>query len=515
MRIRRHPDGAEPPRRSGAWELDAESRWVVEGPPAEVRCVALALGPRVCEQLSDGVALLRFGNSVGHIQSAGPLGPLVIHSGKWTERDYDGLLEDLSRVAAALPFAPTAATSLPYERTEIDTPDVLYHAFVWLRHALLREHDTELHDAVSGILRRPHRHLAQTAHEVPVDRAGRLGARTLADVACGRWPLAESPLGFTVGQRRVLPVRVDEQRARACVDTAENRFIKAFLDECTSVVQRVRTLLAPHPPECTRLAEILHGWRRAPMWTEVGAMTHFPASSSVLQGRGDYRTVLRHHLMLRLGSRVPLDPAVVQRLLESKDIATLYELWATFAVLDETVAALGPPQEMARVAVDHASATVRWGLVASWGDGTALAYNASYTRHTGFYGRSRSLQLRPDVALWVPDGVNAGLHLFDAKFKLAGTLDADAAFQRSDLHKMHTYRDAIPEARSAWVLYPGSADTAFFDDGRRGLGTLDDGPTQGVGALSLRPAGGRAALAAVIAACCRPAPGTAARSPPE
>lgn len=54
---------------------------------------------------------------------------------------------------------------------------------------------------------------------------------------------------------------------------------------------------------------------------------------------------------------------------------------------------------------------------------------------------------------------------------------------------MHAYRDPIPEARSA-VVYSGSADAVFFDDGRQDLSALDTGAVAGVGALSLRPEGG-------------------------
>jgi predicted component of viral defense system (DUF524 family) len=516
LRVHRHPDQTPPVRVSGALVLDAEATWVVEGPTAEIDGVVADLGG-VCERVAETVVLLRFGNAVGRVDRAGSLGALTVHSGKWTERDYDLMLEDLSRVTASLPFAPASPSSLPYERSELVERDVLYHAFVWLRHALLHENARELHDALAGILRDPHRKLTRVARIVPVELAGRVGGRALDDVASGRWPMTEHRLGFVAGSRRVLPVNVAEDRARESVDTAENRFVRAFLDECAWIVDRVRhhlgrgdTALARRVRrDCERLAETLTAWRRAALWTEVGVMTHFPAASSVLQRRHEYRTVLRHHLMLRLGSRVPLDPHTVSRLLESKDIATLYELWATFAVLDEVTVLLGSPAESARVVTDHTGTSVSWGLVVRWSDGTALAYNYTYSCSTGFHGRSRSFRVRPDIALFVPGGLGAGLHLFDAKFRLDGTLDPeveadDTSFKRSDLHKMHAYRDAIPAARSAWVVYPGAEDAAFLDDGRCGLTTLDAGPLAGVGALSARPDGRGSGLSAVLRAVVTP-----------
>ena len=69
-------------------------------------------------------------------------------------------------------------------------------------------------------------------------------------------------------------------------------------------------------------------------------------------------------------------------------------------------------------------------------------------------------------------------------------------FKRRDIYKMHTYRDAIPAAGSAWILYPGS-QFRFFAVPRSGVPSgghlvLSPGelPTklEGVGAIPLAPA---------------------------
>lgn len=80
--------------------------------------------------------------------------------------------------------------------------------------------------------------------------------------------------------------------------------------------------------------------------------------------------------------------------------------------------------------------------------------------------RPTSVVLRPDVTLRIPDGPARGVHLFDAKFRLQALPaddadDIDATFKRTDLYKMHTYRDAIPSARSAWIIYPGTEERFF------------------------------------------------------
>ena len=94
--------------------------------------------------------------------------------------------------------------------------------------------------------------------------------------------------------------------------------------------------------------------------------------------------------------------------------------------------------------------------------------------------------------------------MFDAKFKVDWLSSAvpevedeqaerevvveerTGVFKRADLYKMHAYRDAIPDARSAWVLYPGT-ERRFFahpeSDGIEGVGALPLG-TGGIGPLT-------------------------------
>ena len=107
-----------------------------------------------------------------------------------------------------------------------------------------------------------------------------------------------------------------------------------------------------------------------------------------------------------------------------------------------------------------------------WASGVRLVYNQHFSRSRKGQRHSYSVPLRPDIALSIPDGPNSGLHLFDAKFRVHGLADVGFAgsdkdgddekvgeragsFKRGDIYKMHAYRDAIPDARSVWILYPG------------------------------------------------------------
>ena len=182
---------------------------------------------------------------------------------------------------------------------------------------------------------------------------------------------------------------------------------------------------------------------RHSMWEEVGRMVRIPFASTVLQRRRGYRRVLQHF------SR------------------TLFRL------VHEISAVLGrPPVQSGRLASDLFQTAFTAGGTFEWDPGVRLVYNQRFSTSRRGQRHSYSVPLIPDIALRVPDGPNAGLHLFDAKFRVhaltdmgLATDDKDAddekaseragSFKRADIYKMHAYRDAIPDARSVWILYPG------------------------------------------------------------
>ena len=68
-------------------------------------------------------------------------------------------------------------------------------------------------------------------------------------------------------------------------------------------------------------------------------------------------------------------------------------------------------------------------------------------------------------------------------------------FERGDIYKMHAYRDAIPDARSVWILYP-RGESRFFgiagnsvQAGEQAVSAPEGLPEtlQGVGAIPLAP----------------------------
>lgn len=497
--------------------LTAEVEWWLKGATEDIESLRHALGA-IVERVDDRIAFLNFGNSVGWFE-AEPLGRIEVHSGKWTVEHFSRMLRELSEIASALPFLSTQRSALPYDRNVPVAREILYHAFVYLRHVVLEvQGDANLATAYRILLADPHQRLGRDRRVVDPALARSVGPRALEEVVAGRHHLYHAPSGCTaplaLALRGHLPERITEDVTRREVDTPENRFAKALLGQVLWIVDEIGERLAARKAghsdqirqQSAAIRRTLEPIARHGFWRGIGQMVTIPEASTVLQRRRGYRELFGHFAALRLASRVPLSARDVKRLLEAKDIATLYELWCFYKVVEAVKKVEGEPTRAQAVKYTDFDASVRHGCRVEWPTGAAVAYNPRFDQ-TEKTRRSYSVPLRPDISLRVPDGrPNAGLHLLDAKFKIdnlgellrAGLPDdpdelGDAGFTRTDLYKMHTYRDAIPNARSVWVLYPGSVFACFDTQFQV---TAPDSPSdlrrpfEGVGAIPLRPEDG-------------------------
>ena len=495
--------------------LEADADWMLDGTEGQLAEIEALLPGRIAKRVTPQCLQLRFGNAVGHYRLP-HVGDLEVVTGKWNESHFGWMLADLSQIASALPFSGPSGGALPYDRSMMERGDILYHAFVYLRHVLSDSapREARLRPALEAIVREPHRRMERKCRSVPLWEARAASPSSLRALVEGRsvFQASRSDLPLAVALRGHLPVEVDQPFVREGFDTPENRFIKTFLEQSLAIIEQMnrlaqsgtvcKTLLA----DCSWMSHSITTVRRASIWNDVGPMVHFPAASTVLQRRRGYREALKHYLQLRLASILPLDDERRRDLLEIKDISVLYELWCYFKVVESITEALGQPvsgsskfkQTETQLGVGH-------GYEVRWPNGVEAHYNLSFSRSKAKRLRTTSVPLRPDIAVWVPKGPNTGFHLLDAKFKRQShprLVDAEESFREDigetrgkatakheDLHKMHAYRDAIPLARSVWGLYPGTEMQFFPADGwpQQPDDGLFAGAVNGVGAIPLVP----------------------------
>ena len=512
--------GDSPTFRDGRWRLHSERKWVLEGPREKLADIEAILPSRTWTRVG-GALVLNLVNSVGRLAIPHVGGPVELRTGKLGEEDFRALLADLTRVATSLPFSAGDPASSPYAREPAPRDEVLYHAFVYLRYILSDDApaDDRLLPALELILRAPYRRWRTERRDVGIEALTRVDERTLLDLVTRAGAPAHSPSLSAAGAALAsrlggqLPETVSERRIRATLNTPENRFVKAFMGQASGIIARTRSAADGRRrdaftrrllDDCDQMDAALQPILRHSMWQEVGRLRRIAFSSTVLQRRRGYRHVLRHFARIRLAPRIPLDRDEMRDVLELKDIALLYELWTFFRLADLVRELDGSPMRAARPGSTSFEVDLGRGATFEWASGVRLAYNPSFRRGLRPPHRSYSVGLRPDIALHVPAGrPNHGLHLLDAKFKLRKLADAGldgpsgesregkererrGDFTRGDLYKMHTYRDAIPDARSVWILYPGT-EFRFFDalGGQRPSESPDDLPdkVEGVGAI--------------------------------
>ena len=496
--------------------LEGEGRWVISGAATALDPMEAALDG-VCERLGREVLLVQFGNAVGCFRVPS-IGTIEVVSGKWDETHFGSMLQDLTRVAAALPFSRATSGSLPYDRTVATSDDLLYHAFVYLRHVLSETapSDLQLQAALREILREPQRRLTREVATVRLDQVRRLAPVDAVRVLQRPGQLTPvdgslaNPLSDALGRR--LPERMGESRPRIDFDTPENRFVKTFLGSIDAVLAGMADVVSRREQKTVfwrRIESEVAGLKRAirpianhGLWRDVGRMTHLPANSTVLQQRRGYKQTFQHFVRLRLSSRLPVNENELQDLLEMKDIALLYELWCYFRLVELLSQMKGEPSSVSRLRRNQFDVGVPPEFEVNWGNDMRALYNPWFGPQAKRVRHSYSRGLRPDIALETRHGDECQLHLFDAKFRvrdLTSLADEDdqteseerrGKFRRGDLYKMHTYRDAIRLAESVWILYPGTETRFYAANGHR---TSDfqsvSPPLSGVGAVPLQPAG--------------------------
>ena len=517
------------PRTYRGYRLQSERGWVVEGDEQALTEIESQLPSTNCTRVSTNALILNLVNSVGTLELP-HLGTLDLVTRKFGTDQFDAMLRELTESATTLPFSANEAAAGRYAVSTAPRDDVLYHAFVYLRYILSNRapEEVRLLPALEMIVREPHRLWRSHRRDVRIEAMTRVDAHTPLDLvtrpgtAVVASSLSPSAARLAERLRWRLPEVVSERKIRPTTDTPENRFVKAFIGQARTIIGRMRSAVSSPEPDafqrnllqdCQRMEASLMPIARHSMWEEVGRMVRIPFSSTVLQRRRGYRRVLQHFSRIRLAPTIPLDKDGMRDLLELKNIALLYELWTFFRLVDEISAVLGrPPIRSGRPASDLFQTAFGAGGTFEWDSGVRLVYNQRFSRSRKRRWHSYSVPLIPDIALSVPGGPNAGLQLFDAKFRVRSLADVGLAaddkeaddekakeragsFKRADIYKMHAYRDAIPEARSVWILYPGG-EFRFFgvpgDGGRDGGRVVSSaeglpGELEGVGAIPLGP----------------------------
>ena len=309
--------------------------------------------------------------------------------------------------------------------------------------------------------------------------------------------------------------RVEEQIQSN--DTQENRFLKFALNQITSKydvlkrrVENLNNVSDVKKEEMRNTLSTLQHLQRNPFFRTVGRYKGMSQESMVLHKATGYSQVYRTWNLLHRG--YSLYDGLYR--LQTKDIATLYEIWCFIEVSHIVKEKL----QLSDADVDHRNRMEMNGVF-TWELGKGehsrilfkkgnvelaeLVYNPKSTeRENADMGMKdlvvRTVPQKPDIVLQLTkNDLQQGMkmtYLFDAKYRIADRQNGVDTPPDDAINQMHRYRDAIyykdydgqslkKEVIGGYILFPGDGEKADVEVSRfyKSISEVN------IGAFPLRP----------------------------
>ena len=444
--------------------------------------------------------------------------------------DYRDMLELITEKCTDLLLKSNSPVSHYLDVDYSKDSQTLYQKFAFIKSII---NSDEFKDAVHRIVTAPVTNWSETPEQKDIRSVRRFSNKNVKELVKtgNRAYLPEQHYLRGYGLE-TLPERIMSVRKTDSVDTPENRFIKhalkTFLKFCSDI-NNASSKGSKLDFESKTLIRELESQLHHSIFKDITRPTTLKLNSPILQRKEGYREVLRTWLMFELAAKLIWQGGEDVYGAGKKDIATLYEYWLFFKLLElfQIIFDIEPKDisDLIKETPDGLNLQIKQGKV------TALKgvydagnrklnirfhYNRSFSGNKNYPDSgSWSTTLRPDYTLtfW-PFGISAIeaeeqeliVHVhFDAKYKIANLADfieqnsakdldeekienRKGIYKNADLIKMHAYKDAIRRTGGAYVLYPGdySASKKGFHEIIPGLGAFPVRPSKndsGIGEL--------------------------------
>lgn len=447
--------------------------------------------------------------------------------------DYRDMLETIAEKCTDLLLKANSPVSHHFEVDYTKNPKTLYQRFAFIKSVIGTD---EFVEAVHRIATSPVTQWAEVSESKDIRNARRFSNASIKELLKGgkRTKLPASQFLRENYGLKTLPERITTAQKTDSVDTPENRFIKhaleSFLKFCTEIKKKGEEFgHKKMQNESELLIRELESQLHHSVFNDISRPTTLKLNSPVLQRKEGYREVLRVWLMFDLAAKLIWKGGDEVYSGGKKDIATLYEYWLFFKLLDllQSIFHIEPRDvsELIQETPDGLNLQIKQGkftpLRGVYNSGSRklniqFNYNRSFTGRNNYpESGSWTTALRPDYTLsfW-PLGISQSqaelqeliVHVhFDAKYKIANltefleqnlvdNLDEEKSenrkglYKNADLLKMHAYKDAIRRTGGAYVLYPGdkSINQKGFHEIIPGLGAFPVRPSKtdsGIGEL--------------------------------
>lgn len=446
--------------------------------------------------------------------------------------DYRDMLELITEKCTDLLLQVNSPVSQHLEIDYTSNSQTLYQKFAFIKSVIGTD---EFAEAIHRIVTSPVTKWTETTEEKDIRNARHFSNSNTKEMLKGskRSGLPEQHYMRRYGID-TLPERITTIRKTDSVDTPENRFIKHvlenFLKFCTDINSKAKAFGHDEMrAESEFMIRELESQLHHGVFKFISRPTTLTLNSPVLQRKEGYREVLRVWLMFDLAAKLIWNGGNDIYEGGKKDVATLYEYWLFFKLLDlfQSIFDLEPKDisDLIKETPDGLNLQIKQGrFTALRGiyDSGSRKLNIRFNYNRSFSGKktypesgSWTTTLRPDYTLsfW-PFGISeqeaerqeliVHVHL-DAKYKIANLTDfleqsteneldieksqnRKGVYKNADLLKMHAYKDAIRRTGGAYVLYPGdkSINQRGFHEIIPGLGAFSVKPSKtdsGIGEL--------------------------------
>lgn len=446
--------------------------------------------------------------------------------------DYRDMLEVITEKCTDLLLQANSPVSQHFDVDYTKDGQTLYQKFAFIKSVIGTDEFTE---AIHRVVTTPVTKWAETSEEKDIRNAKRFSNINIKEMLRGgkrtSLPVTHYLKNYGIDS---LPERITTIRKTDSVDTPENRFIKHalenFLKFCTDINSKAKDFgHKKMETESELMISELENLLHHSIFKNISRPTILKLNSPVLQRKEGYREVLRVWLMFDLAAKLIWTGGDDIYSGGKKDIATLYEYWLFFKLLDlfQSIFKIESKDvsDLIKETPDGLNLQIRQGkFTALQGiyDSGSRKLNIRFNYNRSFSGRkaypnsgSWTTTLRPDYTLsfW-PYAISETeaekqeviVHIhFDAKYKIANLTDIleqdiennldeekvenrKGIYKNADLLKMHAYKDAIRRTGGAYILYPGnkSVNQKGFHEIIPGLGAFPVKPSKtdsGIGEL--------------------------------
>lgn len=444
--------------------------------------------------------------------------------------DYRDMLELITEKCTDLLLQSNSPVSHYFEIDYTKNGQSLYQKFAFISSVIGTD---EFAESVHRIVTAPVTKWTEVSESRDIRNSGKFSRANIMEFLKGgnRTKLPESHYLRVCGIE-TLPERITSIRKTDSVDTNENRFVKHALETFLKFSIDINNAAGKGSKldkESLILIRELESQLHHSIFKEITKPSTLKLNSPVLQRKEGYREVLRVWLMFDLAAKLIWTGGDDIYSGGKKDVATLYEYWLFFKLLDliQSIFEIEPTDlsDLIRETPDGLNLQIKQGehtaLLGVFDSGPRklnirFNYNRSFSGKNNYpYSGSWTTTLRPDYTLsfW-PFGISETeaerqeliVHVhFDAKYKIANLSDfikhnselgldeektenRKGIYKNADLLKMHAYKDAIRRTGGAYVLYPGSEtiNQKGFHEIIPGLGAFPVRPSKtdnGIGEL--------------------------------